>query len=184
MLLAYGLDATGVGVRLRTPPPAPPCRTGGDRSAACVSASRVVRGPGGGPEATRSGWTESSYTPLGFQNTGNVPGTPAPHMPGPPRRDTDSRSRADATQRRGHGTAGESRACARSPVHATGGMLLKRMPLGYTLAPAFVGFQIATGMPILITPVVQTAIGPLRTSPGIVTPLLFTCSRGTARWLN
>jgi hypothetical protein len=41
----------------------------------------------------------------------------------------------------------------------TGVLLLKRKPLGYTLAPALIVFLILTGMPILITPAVQSALG-------------------------
>lgn len=37
--------------------------------------------------------------------------------------------------------------------------LLKRRPLAYTVAPAFIVFLILTGVPILITPVVQTVRG-------------------------
>lgn len=38
------------------------------------------------------------------------------------------------------------------------GMLLKRVPLGYTLAPAFLLFLILTAVPILLTPVVQPLV--------------------------
>jgi hypothetical protein len=38
-------------------------------------------------------------------------------------------------------------------------MLIKRKPLGYSLAPAFIVFLILTGIPILITPVVQSVRG-------------------------
>ncbi len=44
-------------------------------------------------------------------------------------------------------------------VIATGVMLLKRKPLAYTLAPAFIVFLILTGVPILLTPIVQTMRG-------------------------
>ncbi len=44
-------------------------------------------------------------------------------------------------------------------VIATGVLLLKRKPFAYTVAPAFIVFLILTGVPILITPVVQTARG-------------------------
>lgn len=44
-------------------------------------------------------------------------------------------------------------------VIVTGIMLLKQRPLAYTLAPAFIVFLILTGMPILITPFVQSARG-------------------------
>ena len=42
---------------------------------------------------------------------------------------------------------------------ATGVLLLRRRPLGYTVAPALVVFLILTGVPILITPVVQSVRG-------------------------
>jgi len=41
----------------------------------------------------------------------------------------------------------------------TGVLLLRRVPLGYTAAPAFLVFLILTGLPILLTPVVQSARG-------------------------
>ena len=44
-------------------------------------------------------------------------------------------------------------------VIATGMLLLKRHPLAYTVAPAFIVFLILTGVPILITPLVQVARG-------------------------
>jgi hypothetical protein len=44
-------------------------------------------------------------------------------------------------------------------VIVTGVLLLKRKPLAYTLAPAFIVFLILTGIPIMITPVVQAARG-------------------------
>ena len=44
-------------------------------------------------------------------------------------------------------------------VIATGVLLLKRRPLAYTVAPAFIVFLILTGVPILITPVVQAVRG-------------------------
>jgi hypothetical protein len=44
-------------------------------------------------------------------------------------------------------------------VLITGWMLLRRKPLGYTVAPAFVVFLILTGVPILITPAVQASRG-------------------------
>lgn len=40
-------------------------------------------------------------------------------------------------------------------VIITGVLLLKRKPIAYTLAPAFIVFLILTGVPILLTPVVQ-----------------------------
>ena len=45
------------------------------------------------------------------------------------------------------------------PHPATGVLLLKRRPLAYTVAPAFIVFLILTGVPILITPVVQVVRG-------------------------
>ena len=44
-------------------------------------------------------------------------------------------------------------------VLITGWMLLRRRPLGYTLALGFIVFLILTGIPILITPVVQASRG-------------------------
>jgi len=42
---------------------------------------------------------------------------------------------------------------------ATGVLLLKRVPLAFTLAPALIVFLILTGLPILITPIVQASSG-------------------------
>ena len=42
-------------------------------------------------------------------------------------------------------------------VFATSVLLLKRKPLAYTLAPSFIVFLILTGVPILLTPIVQAA---------------------------
>jgi len=42
---------------------------------------------------------------------------------------------------------------------ATGLMLLKQRPLAYTVAPAMIVFLILTGVPILLTPVVQSVRG-------------------------
>jgi hypothetical protein len=42
-------------------------------------------------------------------------------------------------------------------VIATGVMLLKKKPLAFTVAPAFILFLVLTGIPILLTPVVQAA---------------------------
>ena len=42
---------------------------------------------------------------------------------------------------------------------ATGVLLLKRRPFAYTVAPALIVFLILTGVPILITPLVQAARG-------------------------
>ena len=44
-------------------------------------------------------------------------------------------------------------------VIATGVMLIRKKPLAYTLAPSFIVFLILTGIPILITPVVQSVRG-------------------------
>ena len=44
-------------------------------------------------------------------------------------------------------------------VIATSVLLLQRKPLGFTLAPAFIVFLVLTGIPILITPAVQTLRG-------------------------
>jgi hypothetical protein len=44
-------------------------------------------------------------------------------------------------------------------VLITSVMLLKRKPLGFTLTPGFIVFLILTGIPILITPIVQTRLG-------------------------
>jgi hypothetical protein len=44
-------------------------------------------------------------------------------------------------------------------VIATSVMLLKKKPLGYTLAPSFLVFLVLTGIPILLTPVVETVRG-------------------------
>lgn len=66
-------------------------------------------------------------------------------------------------------------------VIVTGIMLLKRKPLAYTLAPAFMVFLILTGIPILTTPIVQSARGqtaawsvvvPIGTLTGLLVGLL------------
>lgn len=44
-------------------------------------------------------------------------------------------------------------------VIATGVLLIKQRPLAYTLAPTFIVFLILTGIPILLTPLVQTVRG-------------------------
>ncbi len=44
-------------------------------------------------------------------------------------------------------------------VIATGVLLIRRKPIAYTLAPAFAVFLILTGIPILITPIVQARRG-------------------------
>jgi hypothetical protein len=55
-------------------------------------------------------------------------------------------------------------------VIAAGLMLLKRKPLAYTLAPAFIVFLIMTGVPILITPLVQAMRGEIA-AWGVVGPI-------------
>ena len=55
-------------------------------------------------------------------------------------------------------------------VIATGVMLIKQRPLAYTLAPTFIVFLILTGIPILLTPVVQTARGEAA-AWGVVVPI-------------
>ncbi len=52
----------------------------------------------------------------------------------------------------------------------TGVLLVKRKSLAYTLAPAFLVFLILTGIPILITPVVQAVRGETATW-GVVVPI-------------
>ena len=53
---------------------------------------------------------------------------------------------------------------------ATGVLLLKRVPLAFTLAPGLIVFLILTGLPILITPVVQTMRG-MPPGWGVVAPI-------------
>lgn len=55
-------------------------------------------------------------------------------------------------------------------VIATGVLLIKQRPLAYTLAPTFIVFLILTGIPILLTPVVQTARGEAA-AWGVVLPI-------------
>jgi hypothetical protein len=55
-------------------------------------------------------------------------------------------------------------------VIATGVLLIKQRPLAYTLAPTFIVFLILTGIPILLTPVVQTARGEAA-AWGVVVPI-------------
>ena len=55
-------------------------------------------------------------------------------------------------------------------VLMTSVMLLQRKPLGFTLAPAFIVFLILTGIPILITPIVQAARGEMA-GWGVVMPI-------------
>jgi hypothetical protein len=67
---------------------------------------------------------------------------------------------------------------------ATGVLLLKRKPLAYTLAPAFIVFLILTGVPILLTPVVQAARGGTA-GWGVVVPIgtLTVALLGVLGWL-
>ena len=67
---------------------------------------------------------------------------------------------------------------------ATGVLLLKRKPLAYTLAPALVVFLILTGLPIMITPVVQAARGETA-AWGVVGPIgtLTVALLGLLAWL-
>ncbi len=53
---------------------------------------------------------------------------------------------------------------------ATGWLLLRRAPLSYTLAPAFIVFLVLTGIPILLTPVIQSARGQAA-GWGVVAPI-------------
>jgi hypothetical protein len=55
-------------------------------------------------------------------------------------------------------------------VVATGVLLLKRQPLAYTVAPSFIVFLLLTGVPILLTPVIQTARGETA-AWGVVVPI-------------
>jgi hypothetical protein len=55
-------------------------------------------------------------------------------------------------------------------VIATGVLLIKQRPLAYTLAPTFILFLILTGIPILLTPLVQTARGEAA-AWGVVLPI-------------
>jgi len=55
-------------------------------------------------------------------------------------------------------------------VIATGVMLIRKKPLAFTLAPCFIVFLILTGIPILITPVVQSVMGETATW-GILAPI-------------
>jgi hypothetical protein len=69
-------------------------------------------------------------------------------------------------------------------VMATGVLLVKRRPLGYTIAPALIVFLILTGVPILITPVVQTVRGETA-NWGVVGPIgiLTLALLGLLAWL-
>ena len=55
-------------------------------------------------------------------------------------------------------------------VIITGVLLIKRKPLAYTIAPSFIVFLILTGIPILLTPGVQTARGE-SAAWGVVLPI-------------
>ncbi len=69
-------------------------------------------------------------------------------------------------------------------VIATAVMLLKKKPLAYTLAPAFIVFLVLTGIPILLTPVVQAARGETA-AWGVVAPIgaLTVVLLGLLAWL-
>jgi hypothetical protein len=69
-------------------------------------------------------------------------------------------------------------------VIATGLLLLKRRPFAYTVAPAFIVFLILTGVPILITPVVQSMRGEAA-NWGVVMPIgtLTVALLGLLAWL-
>jgi hypothetical protein len=69
-------------------------------------------------------------------------------------------------------------------VIATGVLLLKRKPLAYTLAPAFLVFLILTDVPILLTPIVQTVRGETA-AWGVVVPIgtLTLAMLGVLVWL-
>jgi hypothetical protein len=67
---------------------------------------------------------------------------------------------------------------------ATGGMLLKRRPFAHSVAPALMVFLILTGVPILLTPVVQTVCGHAA-DWGVVVPIgaLTAVLIGVLAWL-
>jgi hypothetical protein len=69
-------------------------------------------------------------------------------------------------------------------VIATAVLLLKRKPIAYTLAPSFIVFLVLTGIPILLTPVVQTARGETA-AWGVVVPIgiLTVILLGLLAWL-
>jgi hypothetical protein len=69
-------------------------------------------------------------------------------------------------------------------VFVTAIMLRKQKPLAYTLAPAFIVFLILTGIPILITPIVQSARGQTP-AWGVVVPIgtLTVLLLGLLAWL-
>ncbi len=69
-------------------------------------------------------------------------------------------------------------------VVATGVLLLQRRPLAYTLAPPLIVFLLLTGVPILLTPVVQAARGDTA-AWGVAVPIgtLTTVCLGMLVWL-
>jgi hypothetical protein len=69
-------------------------------------------------------------------------------------------------------------------VIATGVLLLRRIPFAYTLAPMMIVFLMLTGVPILLTPAVQTARGETA-AWGVVMPIgtLTVISLGMLVWL-
>jgi hypothetical protein len=69
-------------------------------------------------------------------------------------------------------------------VIGAGLLLLKHRPFGYTIAPAFLVFLVLTGVPILLTPVVQTVRGETA-SWGVVAPIgaLTLALLGVLAWL-
>ena len=69
-------------------------------------------------------------------------------------------------------------------VIASGVMLFKKKPLAYSVAPAFIVFLVLTSIPILLTPVVQTARGETA-DWGVVVPIgtLTVALLGLLAWL-
>jgi hypothetical protein len=69
-------------------------------------------------------------------------------------------------------------------VILTGVMLLKKKPFAYSVAPAFIVFLVLTGIPILLTPVVQAARGETA-AWGVVVPIgtLTVVLLGLLAWL-
>jgi len=69
-------------------------------------------------------------------------------------------------------------------VIVTAVMLLRMRPLAYTVAPAFIFFLILTGIPILFTPIVQSARGETA-AWGVVVPIgtLIVLLLGLLAWL-
>jgi len=66
----------------------------------------------------------------------------------------------------------------------TGVLLLMRLPLAFTVAPALIAFIVLTGVPILLTPVVQAARGDTAVW-GLIAPIgtLTLTSLGLLAWL-